>query len=232
MADLSVRIPTVLSNALVTIENLEDNDFNLIIEELRDFSPVANPSDIAESISEKHPSVNQRDVASIIAFGISTKRLQFNLSRIPDSFAESQTVAAAVSSAFAQNQGKETSARLTSRVAELLDLEFVTLREKSNRLSSEANTVLKGATTFTDLRPVFHPRDDVRALAGFVILTTIKFEIETDDEPQTLYIQTNHDGLIALKAAIARAEGKTDTLEDLIDGLNLLNLTVDGGEDE
>ena len=229
MPELNLILPDALRQALDTISGFTSEEFKEIVGSLHGLNPVQNLDEITESISGAHQTLKSEQIARVVLFSVSTRRME---STLPKSLQTRQTVSKAVAAAYASETKTRVSDELIGRISALLNLDFVQLREKSDRLANEVDAVLKSATTITDLRPIFSPSGDQKDLVGFVILNTIKLETESGGKSKTVYLQSDTNTLEILKFAAERAQAKSSTLSDLVLQLGLLNLTPNEGSDE
>lgn len=102
---------------------------------------------------------------------------------------------------------------------------------KASKITSAQGTILKGASTITDLRPVFSG-EEVSDDFVSILLHTLHFRVEDDDLERDVTITTDWSGLQAIKAAILRAEQKEAALRtsDSAKGMRIVtNSDFDAG---
>jgi hypothetical protein len=177
-------------------------------------------------LNQQHPEFEAREVERVLAFLIQTRALTTLLET------DTEGVARAVATAFKTHRTDVDDESLKSRIEPLLASAFVTIHEKSNRLSQEFGPILRAAQIFTDLRPVFAPGPTPSELTGFLISNTLVLEVEANGAEGVTrqFINLPPSSLKSLNEKIERALEKASYLSHFIETSGQTNLTPIEGD--
>ena len=106
------------------------------------------------------------------------------------------------------------------RLAELLEIDTLTVASKGIHLSIDRERIFQHARILTDARPIFGPQV-TSAPAAMIITQTLKISFFQDDRMIDLYIALDEDDISELQEVLTRAKTKATTLKNLLTSANV-----------
>jgi hypothetical protein len=223
-ASFDLTVPEIFRQPLDRIATLTEDQFRSLVALLHEQQLLTESLEqVADRIEGKTSTeINSGAALSILAFAIQTRAL------VPRIGVPAGRIAQAVATAY---EGEPSSGEIETRVHQLIDSPFIALRNKVHDLSGRPEPKLTGVRILTDMRPIFPVDERPTEVIGFILIDTIEFEIEKDQQEETLTMVADKPRLMALRDALDRALEKHLTLEGTLSAGGLTDLTVEDDDE-
>ena len=218
-------LPALFRRTVEDISQLDDKHFDAILDWLRHAPASMGPDAAVDELAELLPSGSDNSATRFLEFAQSTRRLAATFD------VDSAVVAQAVGRAYQGPDGKADEA-VAERVGQILDTPFIAIRAKSMGLAREAEHQFESSRCVTDLRPVFAEEQSATSILGFLVVHSLRLDLETSQGEDKLLLNITTAGLRQLRKTIDRAIQKEEALERLLSEKDLTDLTVRESSDD
>jgi hypothetical protein len=211
--DLEVQIPPPFSRPLQRIAEMEKADFDAFLSAVSECPLGASVGEGGDTVQRMVPSLGE-EAASLVVFAVTTRRFVVTLGVTPEDVARALSVSFFTNNPEQVENLKVDREQLSQRIAAILDVRYIVIREKADRIADEGPTLITDVQIFTDARPVFSKDgDDIGDLAGYVVLNTLKVESKNESGQSAIqYLLLDRKALDKLQTKAARARSKSEML--------------------
>jgi hypothetical protein len=218
--NLGKVLPPAINEAIEILMGLDETIYLALIVGLRDVSPSETPSRVTPLIASKlGDKASEAEVRKLISFGISSRNLISTFECTPAEIADVLT-----STYCDNNKSKISSESIRSRILELINSRYVSLRTKISTLSISVDRSYDNARIVTDLRPVFPDDGTTDEIVGMVLMNTLRISFSGKDLPP-IFISIAAEKLNELKGVVDRAIDKNESLKKFVENVEFENLT-------
>jgi hypothetical protein len=208
-SSFSFSIPETDKVALKAISNLEDVQFENLVEAIRRTGPRLSPKGLLDQLeSDSSMAFVSEELPSIV-------RVLANLSRgIYSGNWRLDEVTSSLAEMALKEELIEASSRdkLDQRLLNLFSLDVVRISSKANAILVSHPYVYGSAKIVTEIRPLFTDDEILTPPAASVIAHQLRFESFHNGDRSELFIALDDEDLVLLKEVIDRAIRKSKLL--------------------
>jgi hypothetical protein len=220
---MALEIPRENLPAIGKILKLSDAAMDELINALSSATITAEPSAMAEKITESIPSIPRGDLADIVDTLYSLYHVREFSEVRPPRFVRDLVETLLQNSDFGLK--KEDASAVGKRFHRLLNVDTLNVLSKAIRLQRDTARVYSFAKIISDVRPVFGDEVSKGAISA-VITHTLKLGYYEGGEYREFFIVLDEADLINLQEVIERAHEKSETLDGLLKKSGLPRLGI------
>ncbi len=218
---MPVSLPRSIIDPLIEFAKLSDQDFDSLKKGLASIAVSVSPKDVAKQLIPFLSQTSERDLHRIVSSLVSVITTQW-ANHIEPSQAAADIADALTGRGLSESLRNQFQARLQT----ILELDAgIRVAAKAMSLLVDHNKVFREAQIFTDVRPVFTDAKPT-ALAGAVIIHTLKIEYGEADEDRSVYLALDTADISKLRRVLDRADEKATSLKEFLHRGNLQYVEV------
>lgn len=221
----SIPVPSLYQPGIDALVHITDAQYTQLFSALEKAKPALFPSGLASQVKSEVEGLKLSSARDIVESLVAMYAYRTRRGMSASDFAEG--VARGINEDGEIELSDEDIVLLTKRLTELLQVEKpLGITSKANDVLTEHEHIFCNVRILTDIRPIFLS-DLTSAPSEAVIVHTLKIGYHQDHEHKEFYVALDSADVQKLKAAIERAELKSQSARSLLDKADVLCLDVE-----